>query len=95
MRLAQSAPWWGAVSEEACGGNSVSGAGHSDRDYRVHVLVQLVSRGISERPVELDAELSCGNHVTLVQWPEDYFTVCPWCPVREVQAIVAIDGKAV
>lgn len=54
-----------------------------------------IERLISERPVELDAELSCGNHVTLVAWPDRYFTVCPWCPVREVQAIVAIDGRTV
>ena len=30
--------------------------------------------------MELDVELFCGHHVTLVSEPESYFIECPWCP---------------
>lgn len=45
--------------------------------------------------MELDAELFCGHHVTLVAEPRSYFTQCPWCPHREYRAILSIDGVTV
>ncbi len=45
--------------------------------------------------MELDVELSCGHHVTVVSEVRGYFVKCPWCPEHQVVAVVSIDGRPV